>query len=160
MNNAEFFAQTVTAERDRFRNVFAALPADKLAYQPEPKARTAEALVGHLIGHVQDLCELIDDGVINHRNQVPFDDMRAAIALFDKCFADLEAKLKQMTPDAWQEPAEFKVGDHVVMTAPAQTVAWMMLFDAIHHRGQLSTYLRPMGGKVPAIYGPSADSGN
>jgi uncharacterized damage-inducible protein DinB len=28
----------------------------------------------------------------------------------------------------------------------------------VHHRGQLSTYLRPMGGKVPAIYGPSADT--
>jgi uncharacterized damage-inducible protein DinB len=35
---------------------------------------------------------------------------------------------------------------------------WFILFDAIHHRGQLSAYLRPMGGKVPSIYGPSADS--
>ena len=34
---------------------------------------------------------------------------------------------------------------------------WGFLFDAVHHRGQLSTYLRPMGGKVPSIYGPSAD---
>ena len=34
----------------------------------------------------------------------------------------------------------------------------MLLFDALHHRGQLSVYLRPMGGKVPSIYGPSADT--
>ena len=34
---------------------------------------------------------------------------------------------------------------------------WDFMFDAIHHRGQLSAYLRPMGGKVPSIYGPSAD---
>ena len=34
---------------------------------------------------------------------------------------------------------------------------WGFLFDLIHHRGQLTTYLRPMGGKVPSIYGPSAD---
>ena len=34
---------------------------------------------------------------------------------------------------------------------------WGFLFDMIHHRGQLSTYIRPMGGKVPSIYGPSAD---
>ena len=34
---------------------------------------------------------------------------------------------------------------------------WGFLFDGIHHRGQLSTYLRPMGAKVPSIYGPSAD---
>src|SRR5689334_7291005 len=35
---------------------------------------------------------------------------------------------------------------------------WIALFDAVHHRGQLSAYIRPMGGKVPSIYGPSADS--
>ena len=34
---------------------------------------------------------------------------------------------------------------------------WAVLFDAIHHRGQLSLYIRLTGGKVPAIYGPSAD---
>jgi uncharacterized damage-inducible protein DinB len=37
-------------------------------------------------------------------------------------------------------------------------MAWGFIFDLIHHRGQLATYIRPMGGKVPAIYGPSADS--
>ena len=36
-------------------------------------------------------------------------------------------------------------------------MVWGFLFDAIHHRGQISTYLRPMGSKVPSIYGPSAD---
>jgi len=35
---------------------------------------------------------------------------------------------------------------------------WIALFDAVHHRGQLSTYIRPMGGKVPSIYGPSGDA--
>ena len=34
---------------------------------------------------------------------------------------------------------------------------WLALFDAVHHRGQLTTYIRPMGGKVPSVYGPSAD---
>jgi uncharacterized damage-inducible protein DinB len=44
------------------------------------------------------------------------------------------------------------------MEMPRQGLAWMLMLDAIHHRGQLSTYLRPMGGKVPSIYGPSADT--
>jgi uncharacterized damage-inducible protein DinB len=34
---------------------------------------------------------------------------------------------------------------------------WLMLMDSIHHRGQLSVYIRPAGGKVPSIYGPSGD---
>ena len=41
--------------------------------------------------------------------------------------------------------------------APLGGMIWSTLFDLIHHRGQLSTYIRPMGGKVPSIYGPSAD---
>jgi uncharacterized damage-inducible protein DinB len=36
-------------------------------------------------------------------------------------------------------------------------MCWGYLFDMVHHRGQLSSYLRPMGAKVPSIYGPSAD---
>ena len=35
---------------------------------------------------------------------------------------------------------------------------WFILFDAIHHRGQLTVYIRPMGGTVPGVYGPSGDS--
>jgi uncharacterized damage-inducible protein DinB len=44
-----------------------------------------------------------------------------------------------------------------VWEAPLGDMLWGFLFDAIHHRGQLSAYLRPMGAKVPSIYGPSGD---
>ena len=43
------------------------------------------------------------------------------------------------------------------MTGPIGSLAWATLFDLIHHRGQLTMYIRPMGGKVPSVYGPSAD---
>jgi GMP synthase (glutamine-hydrolysing) len=46
----------------------------------------------------------------------------------------------------------------MVMEMPIGEFLWFILFDAIHHRGQLSAYIRPMGGSVPAIYGPSGDS--
>jgi uncharacterized damage-inducible protein DinB len=39
----------------------------------------------------------------------------------------------------------------------ASPMAWSFLFDIVHHRGQITTYLRPMGSKVPQIYGPSGD---
>jgi uncharacterized damage-inducible protein DinB len=45
------------------------------------------------------------------------------------------------------------------MRSPGHEMAWGFLLDQIHHRGQLTTYLRPMGSTVPAIYGPSADEG-
>lgn len=40
---------------------------------------------------------------------------------------------------------------------PTMEFLWFLLCDQIHHRGQLSVYLRLAGGKVPSIYGPSAD---
>jgi uncharacterized damage-inducible protein DinB len=40
---------------------------------------------------------------------------------------------------------------------PAAPMAWSFLFDIVHHRGQITTYLRPMGSTVPQIYGPSGD---
>jgi len=69
----------------------------------------------------------------------------------------LADKLSTVDEAQWDKSATFWVGDHVVATGPQEQLAWMMLLDAVHHRGQLSAYLRPMGSKVPSIYGPSAD---
>lgn len=106
---------------------------------------------------MQDLGELLDDGVINHRNQVPFDTVADAVAMIDEGFEQLLAKLDGMDEAAWAAPGRFLFGGQLVMEAPREQLAWMMLLDAVHHRGQLSTHLRPMGSKVPAMYGPSAD---
>jgi len=62
-----------------------------------------------------------------------------------------------VSDDRWDAPAKFFMGDQVVWEAKVSDMAWGYLFDMVHHRGQLSAYIRPMGGKVPAIYGPSAD---
>ena len=51
----------------------------------------------------------------------------------------------------------FMMGGQEVMKATGYDNAWGFLLDMIHHRGQLTTYLRPMGSTVPQIYGPSAD---
>lgn len=158
MTNQAFFLHTLSGEFDRFHGVVAALPADRLDYRHDPKSRTASDLVGHLIGHFQDLVELIDDGVINHRMQVPFADLNEAIGLLDGSARAVASRMERMTDEAWAQPAEFRVGARSLMTAPRQALAWMLLLDGIHHRGQLSTLIRPMGGKVPAIYGPSADT--
>jgi uncharacterized damage-inducible protein DinB len=158
VSNREFFHETLAGEFDRFRNVIAALPADKLDYRPDPKSRSARELVGHLIGHFQDLSELFTDGHINHRNQVAYASLDEAVAIFERSYRDALDRLAAADESRWATPGDFKVGDHVAMTAPAQALAWMMFLDGVHHRGQLSTHIRPMGGKVPGIYGPSADT--
>ena len=50
------------------------------------------------------------------------------------------------------------MGGQVVLEKTVGEVLWLFHFDLIHHRGQLTTYLRPMGSKVPSIYGKSGDA--
>ncbi len=158
MTNREFFLQRRSMESVLFEKVFNAVPGDQLDWRPEPKARTARELIGHLIGHEQDLGELLESGEIHHRNQVPFNDVADAVALYRQACQAAEAKLQALNDDTWDGgPGKFWVEDSVIMEAPRRDLGWLLLCDSIHHRGQLSTYLRPMGGKVPAIYGPSAD---
>jgi hypothetical protein len=85
-SNQEFFRQTLHGEFERFRSVIAALPADRLEYRHEARSRSAAELVSHLIGHIQDLDELVESGVIHHRNQVPFEDLTEAVALFEASY--------------------------------------------------------------------------
>lgn len=54
-------------------------------------------------------------------------------------------------------PVRFYSGPKEMREYPAVEFLWFMLFDQVHHRGQLSVYVRMTGGKVPSIYGPSAD---
>ncbi len=158
MSTPAFFKSFLEHERGLFGNVIGAVLEDGLDHRPDPKSRSARELIEHLIGHNLDLVELLDDGVIHHRNQVPFDDLEGARRQFDDSMGQVIDRLGALDEDKWLEPARFYAGDHLVMEAPRQQLAWIFLLDAIHHRGQLSTYLRPMGSKVPAIYGPSADS--
>jgi uncharacterized damage-inducible protein DinB len=79
------------------------------------------------------------------------------IADFDAQHARLDARVSALSDEGWNRQSRFLVGTKVVMDLPVGEMLWLFLFDAIHHRGQLSTYIRPMGGRVPAIYGPSGD---
>ena len=157
MSTPAFFQSFLAHERGLFANVIGAVVEDGLEHRADPKARSARELIEHLIGHNLDLQELLDDGVIHHRNQVPFDSVATAVQQFDDSLGAVIDRLNDMDEGQWLEMGQFYAGDHLVMEAPRQQLAWMMLLDAVHHRGQLSTYLRPMGSRVPSIYGPSAD---
>jgi len=69
----------------------------------------------------------------------------------------LDDRLQRMNDAGWQWSAQLLSNDKLEREATVGEFLWYIFFDAIHHRGQLSTYIRPMGGKVPHIYGPSGD---
>ncbi len=158
MSNREFFASMLEGETERFAGVLAAVPGDRLDWRPEPKARTARELLGHLIGHDQDIEELAQTGTINHRMQVPFDDHAHALRLFGESRAAAARAVRALDDATWAEPGRFLVNGQQIYELPRMQLGWILFLDSIHHRGQLSTYLRPMGSSCPSIYGPSADT--
>ena len=77
------------------------------------------------------------------------------LAKFDAGMSQLEKDVEAISENDW-ENGEAAMGE--MWKDKKCNMAWGFLFDAIHHRGQLTTYLRAMGAKVPSIYGPSADT--
>lgn len=158
MTNREFYLQHCASELPRFLAVMEAVPAQRLDYRPHPTSRSAHELIGHLVGHHQDVLELAQTGKINHRIQVPFKNLDEALQMYRTAHTALEQEFGAMNESTWESPGKFLVNGEVKYEFSRRDLAWMLFFDSVHHRGQLSTYLRPMGGKVPAIYGPSADT--
>lgn len=156
MSSREHFLKAFKGEVPIFLRVFRAVPADKTAYRPHPKSTSAGDLVWMLAGELHDANVLAEKGEVNFELG-PAPALGESIAAYEKNAADLEKRLATVDDAAWGKKAKFLVGGNVAWEAPLGDMLWGFLFDAIHHRGQLSAYLRPMGAKVPSIYGPSAD---
>ncbi|HSP34601.1 MAG TPA: DinB family protein [Thermoanaerobaculia bacterium] len=158
MNNREFFMIRWEAEQPAFLRVLRAMPEGKHDYTPHEKSSTAGALAWQLALEQANLLELLDGGKIHFKMSPPPAKCADIAAAYERSTNDLRTRLKSLTDADWNAPGEFFMGGpEPVWSDTVQNLFWGYLFDMVHHRGQLSTYLRPMGGKVPAIYGPSAD---
>ena len=80
-----------------------------------------------------------------------------AVESYERGAGELLEALQRMPESRLSETVEFFTGPRQTGQIPVGDLLWLMLMDAIHHRGQLSVYVRMAGGKVPSIYGPSAD---
>ncbi len=84
--------------------------------------------------------------------------MREILATFDGLHRELVQKVRAADDRALSGTVKFYVAPKQMGDVPVMSLLWMgVLRHSIHHRGQLSVYLRMMGEKVPSIYGPSAD---
>jgi uncharacterized damage-inducible protein DinB len=78
--------------------------------------------------------------------------MKDVVAAYEKQSAGMTRRWQDLPAARWGGMLDFFGTER-----PASPMAWSFLFDIVHHRGQITTYLRPMGSTVPQIYGPSAD---
>jgi hypothetical protein len=156
MTNREFHLQCRKNETLAFHRVLNALPHERWDYTPHEKSQSASKIIWTLIGEANACSELVDKGefTFGAPPQLPPPHM---IEEFDKAWETLLHKVEKMDDAAWDRKGKFMLQGQVRMEQPVSGFLWLFFFDAIHHRGQLSAYIRPMGGKVPSIYGPSGD---
>lgn len=156
MNEREFFRARVDAEAAGFKKMLDALPAERMEYRPHPQSPSAAEVVRTLSAELQTCVDAIDRGQVEWNPSKPGsrDEM---FGLWDRAYAGLTSRLQSLDDAAWAKPVTMSSGGKSYPPMPLGTFLWFLLFDAIHHRGQLSAYIRPMGGKVPGVYGRSGD---
>lgn len=155
MTNKEFFVKTIEEEAPKFRVAIEALPEEKHSHKVHDRAREAGNLAAQLAVQWKAISGIVKTGAPDFDPHEMGKQSKAdMLAKFDEYMPKMISDIKNTSDSAWDtDPAEM-----MGWKDTKGGMSWGFLFDAIHHRGQLTTYLRAMGEKVPAIYGPSADS--
>jgi len=139
------------------RSVLEAVPAENADFRPDPFAKTAMELVRHIAAAENRFLETPINGEFNTTAGAIPDHLKTPAeiaAWYAGRFEHNFEALKKLNGEQLTKSVDFRG----MFQRPAVAFVQIGLNHSIHHRGQLSTYLRPMGGKVPAIYGESYDS--
>ena len=159
MTNLNFFIDCFTNEIKGTVAAIKSLPSAQLSYQPHPTNKSARELVEHITCHLFLFDEILHRSHCDENKTFLFGDSQLAGDLYESQAKGIVDQLQKVTQYQWEkESVTLLKEETTVMTVPRYKMMWIFLFDTIHHRGQLSSYIRPMGGKYPAIYGSSADT--
>ncbi len=154
----DIYLPQIASEHATTRRLIEALPGDKTDYKSHERNMSAWELATHIVtsqlfflagvtsGHFDPAAApKLPESVKTPEQLLEWDNQNFGKAL---------DKVKSMKPEQLVSNVDF----FGVFVQPAVTYLGFMTSHSIHHRGQLSTCVRPMGGKVPGIYGPSGDS--
>ena len=157
MDEKELFLKFWEREAPATRKVISRIPQDKCDYKPEPKSRTALEIAWLIVMEEKVLAEGLEKGTVEWQDFAPPATVEEILATYDRSHDDLTRRLHGLDHSVWEKEFRFVYGEYEISRGTGYHFGWEFLFDTVHHRGQLSTYLRPMGSTVPSIYGPSAD---
>ncbi len=145
------------------RTVIERVPADKFGYKPHEKSMSMGTLAGHIAEMPAWVVPTLAQDSLDIAGYQPpsLASPAEVLAKFDANVAAARAALAAAADDAFFKNWSLKNGDKTLMTMPKiAVVRTFVLNHVIHHRGQLSVYLRLNNLSVPSIYGPSADEGS
>jgi uncharacterized damage-inducible protein DinB len=146
----------IANESKTTRRVIEAVPADQGAYKPDERSMSAWELATHIASADTFFLGAVANGKFDRADGAIPEAVKTPAELgawYEENIASSTAKIKNLSADDLTRTIDF----HGVFNLPAVQYISFMLNHSIHHRGQLSAYLRPMGAKVPRIYGGSAD---
>ena len=159
MSNLNFFKACFSNEFNGTFQLFSQMPSDNLAYTPHPTNRSARDIMEHILAHLVDLKVIVEKVDCDETLNYPFENNLDAATHLEKLWKEVSASLEKINDEAWDnEVVSLTISGNPFVSLPRFQMMWFFFFDIIHHRGQLSSYIRPMGGKNPAIYGYSADT--
>jgi uncharacterized damage-inducible protein DinB len=151
VDERSLFVKFWTDESKTTRNVLARIP-DGSDYRPDPKSRTAREIAWQIVCEEKMLIEALESGTAEWAPSPTPASMTEVLDAYETQRAAMTDRWKALPDERWNGMLEFFGSQR-----PAPPMAWSFLFDIVHHRGQITTYLRPMGSTVPQIYGPSGD---
>jgi uncharacterized damage-inducible protein DinB len=151
MDEKSLFAGFWTNESRTTQKVLARIPEGS-EYKPDPKSRTAREIAWQIVCEERMLIDALETGKAEWAPPPTPAVMKEVLAAYEQQSADICRRLAELPAARWDGTMDF-----FGKQTPASPMAWSFLFDIVHHRGQISTYLRPMGSTVPQIYGPSGD---
>lgn len=159
MSEKQKFQEAWDKESATTLKVLRAYPEDKADLRPHPSSRSAKDLAW----------AFVFDGVagsqaVQGEMKFPPPNMpekpsswKAMISEVEKALKVMSDRVRKVDDAQLNTTVKFVTGPKQMSDLRRMDVLWFLLNDTIHHRGQFSVYLRMAGGKVPAIYGPSAD---
>ena len=145
----------VGRELEITKRVLAAIPEGKRDYRPDPHARTAWELAWHLANTDVQFLDAIADLKFVMPPPAPADKPNTVAELvdwYDRHVKRSADRVRAMSAEQLLTPVQF-----FMFNFPAAFYLGFLNNHSIHHRGELATYLRPMGSRVPSIYGGSYD---
>ena len=151
MDEKALFTKFWIDESKTTRNVLARIPEGS-DYKPDPKSRTAQEIAWQIVCEEQMIIDALETGRVEWAPPPMPSSMKEIVSAYESQSADLAKRWKALPQERWDAKLNFFGQERA-----ASPMAWSFLFDIVHHRGQITTYLRPMGSTVPQIYGPSAD---
>jgi len=138
------------------KKVLETVPADKCDYRPDTASRTAIELARHIAAADNRFLETVINGLFDANPAMIPENVKTPAeiaAWYEERFAKNFDALTKLNGEQLTKMVDFRG----MFQRPAVSFVMLGLHHTIHHRGQLSSYLRCMGAKVPSIYGESYD---